>query len=181
VSGLCESVRVAKPITRLRPPATADERTMLCGWLDWQRATVRMKCEGLSEADARRAFLPSSPVMTIAGLVSHLRWAEHGWFEVGFLGRPDRSPSSADEGDRHANWRAAGVPLGSLLDEYDQQCARSREVVAAHDLDQLEAFAPPGVDLVSLRWILGHMVEETARHLGHLDALRELADGVTSY
>ena len=152
---------------------------MLTGWLDWQRATVRMKCEGLAEADAHRAPLPSSPLMTIAGLVSHLRWTEHGWFDVSFLGGPDQGPSTAD--DREARWRVDGVPLDRLLDEYDQQCARSREVVAAHDLDRLEAFAPPGLDLVSLRWILGHMIEETARHLGHLDALRELADGVTGY
>jgi uncharacterized damage-inducible protein DinB len=150
---------------------------MLTGWLDWQRATVAMKCEGISEADARRALLPSSPTMTIAGVVSHLRWVEHGWFEVGFLGEP--GPSTDD--DPHAGWRVDGVSLARLIDEYDVQCARSREIVAAHDLDELEAFAPPGLDLVSLRWILGHMVEETARHLGHLDALRELTDGVTGY
>jgi uncharacterized damage-inducible protein DinB len=154
---------------------------MVCGWLDWQRPTVRIKCDGLSEADARRALLPSSPVMTIAGLVSHLRWAEHHWFEVSFLGEPDRAPSADSASDRHANWRVDDVPLERLLDAYDQQCARSREIVATHDLDHLEAFAPPGLELVSLRWILGHMVEETARHLGHLDALRELTDGVTSY
>lgn len=75
---------------------------MLTGWLDWQRATVAMKCESVSEADARRALLPSSPAMTIAGVVSHLRWVEHGWFEVGFLGEPDRGPSTDD--DPHAEW-----------------------------------------------------------------------------
>ena len=164
---------------RQRPSATADERAMVTGWLDWQRATVRMKCDGLSEADAHRALLPSSPVMSVAGLVSHLRWAEHHWFEVSFLGEPDRGPATDD--DPFAVWRVNDVPLGRLLDEYDHQCVRSREIVAAHDLDQLEAFAPPGIELVSLRWILGHMLEETARHLGHLDALRELADGVTGY
>jgi uncharacterized damage-inducible protein DinB len=152
---------------------------MLTGWLDWQRATVAMKCENVSEADARRALFPSSPTMTIAGVVSHLRWVEHGWFEVGFLGEPDLGPSTDD--DPHAGWRVDGVSLARLIDEYDVQCARSREIVAAHDLDELEAFAPPGLELVSLRWILGHMVEETARHLGHLDALRELTDGVTGY
>ncbi len=152
---------------------------MLTGWLDWQRATVRLKCAGLSDVDARRAPLPSSPVMTIAGVVSHLRWVEHGWFETSFLGEPDRAPSTDD--DPHAPWRVGGIPLARLLDEYDEQCERSRAIVAAHDLDELERFAPPGLELVSLRWILGHLIEETARHLGHLDALRELADGVTSY
>lgn len=152
---------------------------MLTGWLDWQRATVRMKCAGVSETDAHRAPLPSSPLMSIAALVSHLRWAEYGWFEVGFLGEPNRAPS-VDNGP-FAEWRVDGIALPRLLDDYDRQCARSREIVAAHDLDQLEAYAPPGLELVSLRWIVGHMIEETARHLGHLDALRELADGVTGY
>jgi uncharacterized damage-inducible protein DinB len=152
---------------------------MLTGWLDWQRATVRLKCDGLSETDARRALLPSSPLMTVAGVVSHLRWVEYGWFEVSFLGGPDRGPSTHQA--RDAQWQVDGTPLAVLLDAYDQQCARSREIVAAHDLDQLEAFAPAGLELVSLRWIVVHLIEETARHLGHLDALRELADGVTSY
>lgn len=152
---------------------------MLTGWLDWQRATVRVKCEGLSETDARRAPLPSSPLMTIAGVVSHLRWVEYGWFEVSFLGEPDRGPSTSREPE--AQWHVDGTPLAVLLDAYDRQCARSREIVAAHELDQLEAFAPPGLEMVSLRWIVVHMIEETARHLGHLDALRELADGVTGY
>lgn len=163
--------------TRRRPPAEADERTMLTGWLAWQRATVRIKCDGLTEADARRAVLPASPTMTIAGLVSHLRWVEHGWFEVSFLGEPDRSPST--DGDRHAGWRTDGVSLHQVLDEYERQCQRSQEIVAAHEFDEVEEFAPPGLERVNLRWIVTHMIEETARHLGHLDAMRELIDGVT--
>jgi uncharacterized damage-inducible protein DinB len=163
--------------SRQRPPADADERTMLFGWLDWQRATVRLKCEGVSDDDAHRVLLPTSPAMTIAGLVSHLRWVEHGWFEAGFLGLPNRAPTAPDDPD--AEWRVPGVPLAQLLDEYDAQCARSREITDTHDLDQPEASAPPGLELVSLRWIVSHLLEETARHLGHLDTLRELTDGTT--
>jgi hypothetical protein len=105
---------------------------------------------------------------------------ERGWFETSFLGAPSDKIPTAD-GDPLAQGRPTNTPLASLLDDYEAQCARSREIVAAHDLDQLEAYAPPGLELVSLRWILGHMIEETARHLGHLDALRELADGSTGY
>ncbi|HVX47364.1 MAG TPA: DinB family protein [Mycobacteriales bacterium] len=162
---------------RRRPPGLADEREMLTGWLDWQRATVRHKCRGLSEVDAHRQLLPESPTMTVAGLVTHLRWTEHGWFEVSFLGAPNRAPTDPD--DRHAAWRPGAASLEELLDAYDRQCARSREIVAAHELDTPEAYVPPGLERVGLRWIVGHMIEETARHLGHLDALRELADGVT--
>lgn len=152
---------------------------MLTGWLDWQRATVRLKCQGLSPAGAGQAPLPSSPLTTVVGVVSHLRWVEHHWFEVSFLGEAGRGPASPADPD--AEWRVAGSSLPALLDAYDQQCERSREIVAAHDLDRIEAYAPPGIEPVSLRWILVHMIEETARHLGHLDALRELADGTTGY
>lgn len=148
---------------------------MLTGWLDFQRATVRLKCDGLPEDQARLAPLPSSPRMTVATLVAHLCWVEQSWFEVSFLGARELVAQDPFE------LSAPSTPLGQLLDDYDAQCARSREIVAAHALDDLEAWAPEGLELVSLRWIIGHLLEETARHLGHLDALRELLDGTTSH
>jgi hypothetical protein len=157
----------------------ADERTLLVGWLDLQRALVPWKCEGLGEDDAYRAVLaPSSPLMTMAGLVSHLRWTEHCWFEVIFLGRgADVNPQFA--GDEDADWSIAGVPLAQLLAEYEAQCAVSNEIVAAHSLDDVAVHAEYGG--ASLRWILLHMLEETARHAGHADTVRELVDGSTGY
>jgi uncharacterized damage-inducible protein DinB len=163
-------------MTRQRPPGNAGEREMLAGWLDWQRHTVRLKCQDLDDEQARLAPLPASPRMTIATVVAHLRWVERAWFEVSFLG--DRDLQSQDPLELPA---PPETPLAQLLDEYDAQCARSREIVAAHQLDDIEAWAPEGLELVSLRWIIGHLLEETARHLGHLDALRELTDGTTSY
>jgi uncharacterized damage-inducible protein DinB len=158
-----------------------DERAQLVGWLDLQRALVPWKCEGLSEADAHRPMLPSSPLMTMAGVVSHLRWVEHCWFEVLFLDRPsDVNPQFLDEPE-DADMRIDDVPLPQLLDEYAQQCATANEVIGAHSLDETganRAFASGGA---TLRWMLIHMVEETARHLGHLDAMRELLDGTTGY
>jgi uncharacterized damage-inducible protein DinB len=155
-------------------PADADERTMLNAFLDSHRATVRIKCEGLSEADAHRAVLPS-PLMTMAGLVSHLRWNEHSWFETCLLGLPDRGPWTDEDPD--AEMRVDDVPLGQLLDEYDAQCARSREIAAGLDLDTREKTDTD--EPVTLRWILHHMSEETTRHTGHMDIIRELLDGVT--
>src|SRR6516225_11414243 len=84
---------------RERPPYLADERTQLVGWLDLQRAIIHWKCEGLSGADAHRAVLPASPHMTMAGVVSHLRWAECRWFEVVFL----RSEEHTSELQSHVN------------------------------------------------------------------------------
>jgi hypothetical protein len=77
---------------------TADERGSLVGWLDVQRALVRPKCEGLSEADAHRQLLPTSPLTTVAGLVSHLRWVEYSWFTENLLGTPDTGQTPFTEG-----------------------------------------------------------------------------------
>src|SRR5580700_3316999 len=97
---------------RQRPPFVADEGAQLIGWYDVQRAIVHLKCEGLSEPDAHRALLPTSPLMTVAGLVSHLRWAEQLWFEVMFLGRPGTGPGF--EGPEDSDMMVDGVPLGQL-------------------------------------------------------------------
>jgi len=166
-------------LRRERPPAAADERTQLLGWLDLQRALIPWKCEGLDDADAHRSVLaPSSPLMTMAGLVSHMRWTEHCWFEVIFLNRPsDVNPQFSDE--EGADMRVDGVPLDRLVSEFEAQCAVSNEIVAASDLDAVAAH--PGSGGATLRWILLHMLEETARHAGHADVLRELIDGRKGY
>ncbi|TCC08842.1 DinB family protein [Kribbella soli] len=149
---------------------------MLSGWLDRQRATVRWKCTGLSEEQAELAVLPASPRMSVKTLVGHLRHVELGWFETSFLGVPQVGAK-----DPFKLSQPPEASLDHLLDEYDQQCERSRQIVADHQLDDLEAWAPEGIELVSLRWIVTHLIEETARHLGHLDVMRELIDGTTGY
>jgi Protein of unknown function (DUF664) len=162
-----------------RPPLVADERTQLVGWLDLQRKLVRRKLEGLRPEDEHRAVLPESPVMTPAGLVSHLRWTEHCWFNVIFLDESsDTNPQFDKEAPKDAYMVVDDVPLAGLLDEFEAQCAQSNDIIAAHSLDDVgkqSDFAP------TLRWIVIHMVEETARHVGHLDAMRELLDGQTGY
>lgn len=159
------------------PPAW-DERTMLATFLDYARATVRAKCEGVSEERARSAPLATSPLMTLSGLVSHLRWVEYWWFEVRLLGGEDRGPWTDEDPDREMRI-ALQVPIAQLLDEYEAQAARSRELVASLDLDTPAQRPGRHGEPITLRWILFHLIEETARHNGHLDILRELADGVT--
>ncbi|MCB5908957.1 DinB family protein [Streptomyces pinistramenti] len=166
--------------SRIRPPFDADERTQLTGWLAMQRAIVHWKCEGLSEADAHRPLLPSSPLMTVAGVVSHLRWAENTWFEVLFLGRPADGPQFLDDPE-DADMRVEGEPLDGLLAAYERQCAVSDEIIAAHPLDVVGRHPDYRSAAASLRWMLLHMTEETARHAGHLDAIRELLDGGKGY
>lgn len=142
-----------------------------------QRAIIHWKCADLSDTDAHRAMLPASPLMTMAGLVSHLRWVEHLWFEVVLLGGPAESPYFAEEDDE---MRVAGVPLEQILGDYQRQCARADEIIAGHSLDDV-ANHPEHGHGTTLRWILFHMVEESARHAGHADAIRELLDNTTGY
>ncbi|MEV7237258.1 DinB family protein [Streptomyces sp. NPDC051020] len=169
---------MARP--RTRPPYKADERTQLLGWFDMQRAVVHWKCEGLSETDAHRAVLPASPRLTAAGIVSHLRWVEHSWFEVMFLGRPAVGPRF-DPDTEDADMRVDGIPLARLLKEYEQQCAVTDGIVAAHALEAVGRHPDFEIAQANLRWMLFHMIEETARHAGHLDALREIIDGERGY
>ncbi|MDF5757470.1 DinB family protein [Spongiactinospora sp. TRM90649] len=169
------------PPPRVRPPFTADERTQLMGWYDMQRAIVHYKCEGVSEADAHRPVLPGSPLMTLAGLVSHLRWTEHTWFEVLFMGGSSEGQPQFSEDVEDADMRAEGVPLARLLDEYAEQCAASDKIIAAYSLDDTGRHPGFPAGAASLRWIVLHMVEETARHAGHLDVIRELLDGHKGY
>jgi len=115
--------------------------------------------------------------MTPAGLVNHLRWVEYSWFQVVLLGEQDHGPWTEEDPDREMRI-AVEVPIAQLLDEYEEQCARYRDLVASLDLDS-PSKRPVSGRPVTLRWILFHLVEETARHNGHLDILRELADGVT--
>ncbi|MEE1750029.1 MULTISPECIES: DinB family protein [unclassified Streptomyces] len=164
---------------RERPAFDADERTQLIGWLDTQRATARWKCEELLEVDAHRSVLPSSPLMTMAGVMSHLRWAENLWFEVVLLGRPAVGP--VFDGPKDADMMVDGVPLAKLLDDYDRQVAVSNEIIEAGSLDDVGRHPDFDVSGASLRWIMFHMIEETARHAGHLDAIREILDGRTGH
>lgn len=165
---------------RTRPPFEGDERTQLVGWLDLQRAVVHVKCEGLSDADSRRSLLETSPLMTIAGVVSHLRWVEATWFEVLFLGG-DKVGPQFDEEHEDADMLVGEVPLAELLAAYEQQCVRSNEIVAEHSLDDVGRHPEFESAKASLRWMLVHMIEETARHAGQLDIIRELIDGQVGY
>ena len=160
-------------MTRVVPPLVADERATYTALLDYLRATIELKVEGLSDDDATRAVVPSK-LTTAAGVVKHVRWTEHHWFEVVLAGRESRAPYTMEDPD--ADWRIEeGETLAGLLDDYRRQCEISREILT--DLDQVVPFR--GDRTVSARWVLAHVIEETARHAGHLDVVRELLDGTT--
>ncbi|MFJ4438117.1 DinB family protein [Streptomyces sp. NPDC088923] len=157
------------------PPAW-DDRTQLTTFLDYARDTARAKCEGVSPEHARTAPLPGSPLMTMSGVINHLRWVEYYWFQVVFLGEEDEGPWTDEDPDREMRV-AVDFPLPRLLGEYAEQSARYRELVAGTALDKQAQRPIRDGRHVDLRWILLHLTEETARHNGHLDILRELLDG----
>jgi hypothetical protein len=158
--------------------AVADERTTLETFLDHYRAVVVAKARGVSEEDARRRLVPSAT--TLAGLLKHLQRVEASWF----LHRLDQQPEAAvpqlawlgDEPDGDFQLRPDDT-VASLVTAYEAQCERSRETAARYHLDQVVPH--PHLGAVSLRWIYVHMIDETARHAGHADILRELLDGST--
>lgn len=173
--------RLVSMTARQRPPFVADERTQLLGWYSLQREIVHFKCAGLADADAHRSLIPTSPLMTVAGIVAHLRWTEHTWFEVAFRGGDPSDSPAFDEEVEDLDMMAEGRSLADLLDAYRRQCERSDEIIAAHNLDdtgRYDGFPSAGS---TLRWMIIHMVEETARHVGHLDLIREMLDGERGY
>ena len=153
-----------------------DERTQLTGFLDFLRASVVWKCSGLTDEQARRTHVPSE-LTTIAGLLCHLTLVENWWFRVVLDGQPDEWADRL-EVDRDAEFRVAlEVPVAQLIAEYEAETEKCRAVVAARGFDDTVLYK--GDKPLTVRWVVAHMIEETARHLGHLDLLRELTDGLT--
>jgi hypothetical protein len=158
--------------------STGDERLLLETFLDLYREIIKRKVSGVSEEDAVRRLVPSAT--TLAGIVKHLRWVELDWFERVLAARPPEElpPVPWSDDDPDADFRLEpGETVERIVVEYDQQCARSRAVAAEHSLDDTGPHRRLGQ--VSLRWIYIHVIEETARHAGHADILREQIDGAT--
>lgn len=180
---LVRAAAAAPPITASSRtddvPLTWDERTVLTTMLEYVRDTVHVKCAGLTDEQARRAPLPGSPLTAVSSLVSHLRWVEYYWIRVILLGEEDHMPITEEDPDAEMRL-GLDVPLARLLAEYRASCTQLNALVAPLDLDTPSRGALSWRDEpVTLRWVLFHLIEETARHNGHLDILRELADGVT--
>lgn len=148
---------------------------MLESFLDDFRDIVVRKVAGVSDSDARRRLVASQT--TVGGLIKHMRWAEYGWFDQIL-----RQQTGENLRPHDRSWEFEFTPeeeLPSLIAEYQQQCERSRQAAALHPLDYAVPHKRYGQ--VSLRWIYIHMIEETARHAGHLDILREQIDGAIGF
>ena len=161
---------------RPEPPSTGGEREMLAGFLDFQRATLLWKLEGLDDEQLRRAMVPSGT--SLLGLVKHLAYVERSWFQGVWDGQEVSFPWTKEDPD--ADWRIEpDETTGDVLALYRADCDRSRQIVAAASSLDEAVHHPRWKEDVSRRWIMVHMIEETARHVGHADILREQIDGAT--
>ncbi len=150
--------------------------------LDYYRGTVVWKCSGMSEENLRKVIVPSG--WSMLGMVNHLAYVEQNWFQILFAGEPrENFPVPWTDEDPDADFRIGpDQSTESILDFYRDACAKSVAITASASLDALTAEWPadrPPERQPTLRWIMLHMIEETARHAGHMDVVRELIDGTT--
>ncbi|HEY2063182.1 MAG TPA: DinB family protein [Amycolatopsis sp.] len=161
---------------RIGPPTTAGEREMLRAFLDYHRATLAMKCDGLSDEDLRRQSMPPS-TLSLLGLVRHLAEVERAWFRR-VIDQEDIGLVWSAEGDFQVAYDAADSTRSEAFAAWEAEVARAREIEErAESLDVVARNHRGGED-VSLRLVMLHLIHEYARHNGHADFLREGIDGV---
>jgi Protein of unknown function (DUF664) len=162
-------------IPRLRPSYVGTESESLSDWLDFHRATLQLKCAGLTDEQLKLRAVPTS-TLSLLGLVRHLTEVERGWFCEDLDGQPapplyytdDDPDGDFDNLDSH--------PVAEVWVAYHEAVASARQIWAS--------FASPdnlgrkgGEEPLNVRWVMTHLIEEYARHNGHADLLREAIDG----
>ncbi|MGI8662061.1 MAG: DinB family protein [Acidimicrobiales bacterium] len=169
---------------RPEPPLAGDETATLLGFLDYQRATLGWKCEGVDAAGLRATVGVSS--MTLGGMLKHMAYVEDVWFSRSLHSQDPQPPwHTVDwDADRDWDWHSAADDTPEQLhalwqDAVDRSRLLVSEALASGGLEQLAQRSWPDGRAPSLRWILVHMIEEYARHNGHADLLRESVDAST--
>jgi uncharacterized damage-inducible protein DinB len=165
-------------VDRQEVPLIADERSMLEAWLDYHRATLLLKCSGLSNDQLKsRSVEPSS--LSLLGLVRHMTDIERGWFRRGVGGKegPDVDPIYYSEEQPEGDFDDLDdKDAEEVFEAYLKEVERCRAAAAHVSLDEIVS---PRTKEYSVRWIYLHMIEEYARHNGHADLIRERIDGAT--
>jgi uncharacterized damage-inducible protein DinB len=162
----------------------ADEREGLLAYLAQQRYVLRLTAYGLTDEQVR--VMPLATPLSVGGLIKHVARTERGWIDT--MIQRDRGFSFDDQQrDYEEGFRLAdGETIEDVLAFYDQVAAETQEVVAGLDLDHRvpvppAPWNPSDVEAWSVRWVLLHVIEETARHVGHADIIRECVDGATAF
>jgi uncharacterized damage-inducible protein DinB len=160
---------------RIGPPLVGGERETLRAFLDYHRATLAMKCEGLTDEELRRHSMPPS-TLSLLGLVRHMAEVERTWFRMVINGE-DIPLVWSDEGDYQRAFDADGAAGSTAFAAWQAEVEHSRRIErAAESLDVVGHSARWGED-VSLRLVMLHVIHDYARHNGHADLLREGIDG----
>jgi uncharacterized damage-inducible protein DinB len=169
-------------IERTDPPAQADEADMLVAFLDWYRATLLIKVDGLTDEQARTAAVPPSD-LNLMGLVRHMSEVERNWLQRWFV-KADAPGIYGDDDDPDEDrdmHPGADDTLADAVSIFKREVEISRRITAEASPETAAAHVGESVNWAgfnpSLRWILIHMIEEYARHCGHADLLRERIDG----
>jgi uncharacterized damage-inducible protein DinB len=157
-----------------------DERDALCSFLTQERLVLTLTAYGLTDEEARRS--PSASPLSVAGLIKHLTAVESFWIDL-VVGRQSVQDQYED------NFLVGqDETLASILDRYEQVAAETTEVISGiTDLGRPVPvptgvpWFPDDVDAWSVRWVLVHLITETARHAGHADIVRETLDGATAF
>ncbi len=163
---------------RTVPPISGSEKEMLIGYLNLQRDTLLWKLDGLDDEQLRRPHEPSG--LTLLGLAKHLTDVERSWFRERVAGE-DLS-HLWDDADPERYWRIEpDDTTADLIAMYRVKFAAADAIIRERDLDATVAAPPswPGAEAMTVRWVALHLIEETARHVGHADLIREAIDGAT--
>lgn len=163
-------------IERGFPPLHAEVVPTLGAWLDFYRATLIGKCEGLTEEQLRTATVPPSP-LTLLGLLRHLAAVERQWFRIVLAGEDVEKLHGIEDGTGHdGGFALDDTGFDEARVAWTAEVEHARRICAELDPD---ATGSLGGAPVSVHWVLTHMIAEYARHCGHADLVRERLDGST--
>jgi uncharacterized damage-inducible protein DinB len=154
-----------------------DEREALLGFLDAQRTALRTTAHGLTDQEAK--LTPSASALSVAGLIKHAATVEREWTSI-----LKQEPQANDFQKHAASFHPADTELADLLQDYEEAAEQTdATILEAKDLNQPVPIPrdvpwfPKDIDAWTVRWVLVHLIEETARHTGHADIVRESIDG----
>ncbi|MFJ8014931.1 DinB family protein [Streptomyces sp. NPDC096339] len=159
---------------RIHPSKVADDRASLTSFLDYQRATLALKCAGLTGEQLKRKAIPTSG-LTLLGLVRHAASVERSWFRFVMNSEDVKAPWPGKVDGTFAEFHVEDADVDEAFETWREECALARAVTDS--VDSLDDTVDFRGETISLRYVLTHMIEEYARHNGHADLLREAVDG----
>jgi uncharacterized damage-inducible protein DinB len=160
---------------RIGPPRLGGERETVRAFLDYHRATLAMKCEGLSDEELRQRSMPPS-TLTLLGLVRHMAEVERVWFRR-VINHEDIPLVWSADGDYQAAYDGSGSSRAEAFAAWRQEVEHARRIEREAESLDVTGYQERWGENVSLRLVMLHLIHEYARHNGHADLIREGIDG----